>query len=101
METQYPNPNGPMFKCIDTWGDENSEDIIDLDVEEIPEAERASLCGIYTLTLECPHCNAEIQIDDSEGRYGDIMDAINANQFAVVTCDSCGKQFKQNSYKEY
>lgn len=83
-------------------GDDFSDsDIINLEVEELPEADRASLCGIYTLTLQCPHCGSEIQIDDSEGRYGDIMDAINDNKPAIITCDDCGKQFKQLSYKEY
>lgn len=93
------------FALVDTYG---GDDLCRDDVEQltdegeaIPEAERASICGIFTLTLECPICGTEIQIDDSEGRYGDIMSDIDNKGKAIVTCDDCGKQFKQTSYKEY
>lgn len=81
----------------DIWGGDDDE-ITDL---EMPEADRASISGVFTMQLTCPHCNAKMFIDDSEGRYGDITGGIDNEGFAIVTCDECEKQFKQTSYKEY
>lgn len=86
-----------LLKVSDIWGGDDDE-ITSLDM---PEADRASISGVFTMQLTCPHCKAEMFIDDSEGRYGDIISGVDNEGFAIVTCDECGKQFKQTSYKEY
>lgn len=90
-------------KLAETFGgdDLSDRDITDLDAEAIPEADRAGISGVYTMQLSCPNCGDDMFIDDSEGRYGDIISGIDNEGFYIVTCDNCDKKFRQTSYKNY
>ena len=92
-----------ILQLTETFGgdDFSEDDVTDMDAEELPEAERASLCGVYTLSCTCPNCGTETEYSDEQPEYGEIMDAMRGDGFAVVTCPDCETKYKQTSYKEY
>lgn len=95
--------NGPMFQCDELFGgdDFTDDDIDNMDVLELPEAERASKCAVYSLTIICPHCSSEMIYSDEEEDYNQICSDIDNDGVAIVTCPNCGERFRQVSYKEY
>lgn len=94
---------GPMFQCDELFGgdDFSDDDIDNLDVQELPEAERASLTAKYCLFSTCPECGTETEYDDEQPEYARIMDDMSGNGFAIIKCPDCETEYKQISYKEY
>lgn len=105
IETQFPSVDEPekMFHCVETFGGDDLTDdgIIDLEVEELPEAERASLTTKSCLFSTCPECGSETEYDDEQEEYGRIMADIESDGFAVIECPNCETKYRQVSYKEY
>ena len=100
---QFQQTHPHVIKLAEFFGgdDFTDDDIIDLAVEALPEAERASKCAVYSLTVICPHCGSETIYSDEQEEYGSICSEIDNNGVAVITCDDCGEDFRLKSYKEY
>lgn len=99
--------NDIKFQLDEFFGgdDLSDDDITDLSIEELPEADRADLVVTKQLSFNCPYCNEEIILSDSDScSMADDVDGVLKEMDKgkhVYTCPDCEKRFILNAYKEY